>query len=76
MQHTHTFVVVDISSASYLEILSILMANGYQQAVKDRQDGDQILDMHGLALRVAEPPAEARVPPLRGELIQQMLKQP
>ena len=76
MESTHTFIVVDISPASYLEIFGILMANGYQHAVRDGQDGQQVLDMHGLALRVADPPAEARVPPLRGGLIQQMLKQP
>ena len=76
MTHTHTSAVVNISPASYLEIFGILMANGYQHAVRNGQDGQQVLDMHGLALRVADPPPEARVPPLRGELIPQMLKQP
>lgn len=52
MRHvsTHTFVVLEVSHAAYDEIKGKLEAAGYDVMVKEKADGSELLDMHGLAL--------------------------
>ena len=50
---THTYAIAEVTSSTYEEIRAILIAAGYQQAIrKDGVDGDsEVLDMHGIALQ-------------------------
>ena len=51
MRSTHTYAVLEISRAAFDEIKAHLEAAGYGQAFHD--DGT-IIDMHGIAVKVAE----------------------
>jgi len=49
---THTYAILEVSSAAYKEIKDKLEAAGYQHAFYDDRDGDGIIiDMHGIALK-------------------------
>lgn len=41
----HTYVLVEVSAATYNEILLKLLGAGYEHAITDK-----VIDMHGLAL--------------------------
>lgn len=49
---THTYAILEVSSAVYKEIKDKLEAAGYQHAFHDDRDGDgTVIDMHGIALK-------------------------
>ena len=53
---TYTYAILDVSRAAYDEIRKKLAAAEYQQAFHT-SDGDEVIDMHGIALRI-EPELE------------------
>jgi len=55
---THTYAILDVSSAAYEEIRQKLAEAGYEHAFNDDGDGRECIDMHGVALR-SEPSPEA-----------------
>jgi hypothetical protein len=57
IRQTHTFAVLELSEAAYLEISGKLRAAGYEHAFHN--DGE--IDMHGIAVACAEP--ELHEPP-------------
>ena len=48
---TYTYAILDVSQRTYDEIRAKLNAAGWQQAIHE-YDADEVLDMHGIALRV------------------------
>lgn len=58
MRSTHTYVTMDISAQAYAEIRAKMLAADYGHTL-DKDDGEEVIDMHGLALKslpVTEPP--------------------
>ncbi len=51
---THTYAILEVSSAVYAEIRAKLVAAGYHHALHKDDDGEAI-DMYGIALREAGP---------------------
>lgn len=47
---TYTYAILDVSAEVYAEIEEKLQAAGYAQAFHE-DDGDTVIDMHGIALR-------------------------
>lgn len=47
---THTYAIAEVSQSAYNEIRAVLVEAGYQHAIHDNL-GDEVLDMHGIALR-------------------------
>jgi hypothetical protein len=47
---THTYVILELSKKSFEEIKKKLSDAGYQHAF-DEQDGQLVIDMHGLAVK-------------------------
>ena len=50
MTYTHTYVILEVSSAAFHEIKEKLLAAGYEYAMQ-AYSGKILIDMHGLALR-------------------------
>jgi DNA-directed RNA polymerase subunit F len=48
---THTYAILDVSPTTYAEIRALLERAGYQHAF-DEVDGQQVIDLHGIALRI------------------------
>lgn len=49
---THTYAILEISTAAYKEIKEKLEAAGYEHAFRDYKNGDGVvIDMHGIALK-------------------------
>lgn len=49
---THTYAILDVSPEAYAEIRAKLEEAGYQHAFHTRvRDGEEVIDMHGIALR-------------------------
>lgn len=61
---THTFARLEVSEAVFKEIWDKLKAAGYQEQLHTSKiDGEELIDMHGLALVVPKPkPARKRKP--------------
>lgn len=53
-QQTHTFAILEVSRATFLEIKERLEAAGHGHSLV-REDGEPLLDMHGLALKALPP---------------------
>lgn len=51
---TYTYAVLDISEAAYREIRQKLEDAGYGQAFHRSDDGPEVIDMHGIAVRSEE----------------------
>lgn len=51
MKTTHTYAILEISAGAYAEIRALLDAAGYQHALHD-----DVVDMHGIAIRAAAEP--------------------
>lgn len=57
MQSTHTYAILDVSTAAYDEIREKLKIAGYEHAFhrqgtgKARQEDREVIDMHGIGLR-------------------------
>lgn len=49
---THTYVILDVSNETFIEIARKLGDAGYNQAFHEH-DGRQVIDMQGIALRAA-----------------------
>lgn len=54
MKTTHTYAILEISPAAYDEIRSKLGAAGYESQFHE-DDGQEVIDMHGIAVRASEP---------------------
>jgi hypothetical protein len=50
---THTYAILEISKAAYDEIRAKLKAAGYGH-VFDQDEGKEVIDMHGIALKEEE----------------------
>lgn len=48
---SHTFVVLNVTQETYNEIKEKLLKAGYDQALCE-SDGEETIDMHGIALQV------------------------
>lgn len=53
---THTYALLSVSSACYKEIRDLLAKSGYQHAFHRDAESGECIDMHGIALVVAEEP--------------------
>ena len=53
MTCTHTYAILEVSSAAFHEIKEKLLAAGYEHAMQ-AYSGKIFIDMHGLALREEE----------------------
>ncbi len=51
LRQTHTYVILDISSAAYAEIKSLLEKAGYQHVFHRDLEDVILIDMQGIALR-------------------------
>ena len=51
---TYTYAILDVSAAAYDEVRALLVAAGYEDAINDDGEGREVIDMHGIALRVAD----------------------
>lgn len=51
IRSTHTYAVLDVSPEAYAEIRRRLEEAGYAHAFDDRNEGGEVIDMHGIALR-------------------------
>jgi hypothetical protein len=47
---THTYAILDVSADVYAEIEAKLQAAGYDHVFHE-DDGETVIDMHGIALR-------------------------
>jgi hypothetical protein len=56
---THTYVLLDLSEAAYLEIKNKLIANDYEHCIQDKDENEERIDMHGIAI-VKEKPIIAK----------------
>ena len=48
---THTFAILDVRPAVYADIRQGLVMTGYADEVLHVEDGQELIDMHGIALR-------------------------
>jgi hypothetical protein len=55
LRQTHTYAILDISAAAYREIHDALRVAGYADQFSI-DDGREIIDMHGIAVRAEDPP--------------------
>lgn len=53
MRQTHTYAILEVSKEAFDEIFKMLDDAGYQQAFH-QNDGETVIDMHGIALKVEE----------------------
>jgi hypothetical protein len=51
---TYTYALMDVSEQTYYEIYDKLREAGYDHCIV-RDDGDVVLDLHGIALRKRTP---------------------
>ena len=52
IRSTHTYAILEVSHAAYVEIKSKLEAAGYSDQFHDDREGDGVvIDMHGIALK-------------------------
>lgn len=51
---TYTYAILDVSKAAYTEVRAKLDEAGYQHAFH-HDEGHEVIDMHGIALRVKPP---------------------
>jgi hypothetical protein len=56
---TYTYAYLDVSPACYAEVHRLLSAAGYHHAF-DKSEGHEVIDMHGIALRVKQPEVSER----------------
>ena len=50
MRSTYTYVVMEVSPATYAEIRKKLVDAGYDHALHNDGNDHEVLDMHGIAL--------------------------
>ena len=50
IRSTHTYAVLEVSSAAYAEIKALLEAAGYEDQFHE-DDGAIVIDMHGIAIK-------------------------
>lgn len=50
MRNTHTFVTLSVPPIVYLAVRDLLLDAGYDHAIVS-VDGDECIDMHGIALK-------------------------
>lgn len=55
--NTHTYVILQVSGPTYIEIKELMMKAGYQHVVHELKSGE-ILDMSGIALQMKPPEEE------------------
>jgi len=48
---THTYAVLDVPKAVYSAVRALLAAAAYQHAFHENSLGEEVIDMHGIALR-------------------------
>lgn len=61
IRSTHTYAVLEVSSATYSEIKAKLEAAGYSDQFHDDGDSDgMVIDMHGIALKSKTEPERNR----------------
>ena len=52
IRSTHTYAILEVSRAAYIEIKEKLEKAGYSDQFHDDRDGDGVvIDMHGIALK-------------------------
>lgn len=51
---TSTYVILDVSASTFREIQTKLEEAGYHHAFTEGDDGQLVIDLHGLALRDEE----------------------
>jgi hypothetical protein len=56
---SHTYAILDVSPAVYAEIREKLSNAGYAQAF-DEREGQEVIDMHGIALQARQEKDTAR----------------
>lgn len=58
---THTYAVLDVPRAVYAAVRALLAAADYQHAFHDEGGSDEVIDMHGIALRARPGTSEAAI---------------
>jgi len=62
IRSTHTYAILEVSSAAYSEIKENLAAAGYSDQFHDDHDGEGvIIDMHGIGLKSASEPERTNI---------------
>lgn len=52
---THTYAILQVSKEAYQEVKTLLLKAGYDQAIHKNSRGDEVIDMHGIALGTDDP---------------------
>lgn len=61
MSYTHTYVILEVSSATYDEIKAKLEAADYHHAFHEDREYGIVVDMHGIALAKTKGEANDRL---------------